>query len=167
MAKDYDIKDIQAALDLRREHQRVSLLRVQELERKVAALQSELQWQKSHNDSLREHSMHLQKRLQEEITQHNDLYRALEERKKFDDWLEEAYPETIEQYKAVMKLVEFMEDPPKQSPTRSPFNLGFGSRHILTEKFKQEWVSEMEAEKLKVEMENRSAKEKLKWGFKG
>ena len=150
MAKDYDIKDIQAALDLRREHQRDSLLRVQELERKVAALQSELQWQKSHNDSFREHSMHLQKRLQEEIAQHNDLYRALEERKKFDDWLKEAYPETIEQYKAVMKLVEFMEDPEKPDNKAYPGWTTYGSgNQILTEKFKQQWLVEMEMEKLK------------------
>lgn len=147
MAKDYDFKDLQEALERQRLSQRDKPFLETEnqmMVEQIKKMQKELhffhdKWQSA------------ERRLQEEMRQHNDLYRALEERKKFDDWLKEVYPEVVEQYKAAMRLVEFMEDPPK--PTVR--NQGSIFSQSVIEKFKQQWVIEAEHDKLIAELKKK------------
>lgn len=56
-----------------------------------------------------------------EMEAHNAMHRELAQRKAFDDWLRDVYPEVIEQYKAAMQLIKFMEDPPAPAPQIQAF----------------------------------------------
>lgn len=68
-------------------------------------------------------------------------FREIQQRKHFDDWLRETYPDIIAQYKAVMDLVEFMEDPPPPTITRNT--------RINTSRHQFGWDQDIEARRLK------------------
>lgn len=146
MAKDYDYRDIQNALNHKRQQQETTPFKDAE----IAALKNQVGALRDQVRSMIAQLQESDRRLREEMRHHNDLYKALEARKAFDDWLKEVYPETIEQYKAAMKLVEFMEDPPKPEP--NPFGRWstWGSDSTLIERFKQQWFVEDEAEKERI-----------------
>lgn len=151
MAKDYDYRDIQDALDRKRQQQETTPFKDAE----IAALKNQVGALRDQVRSMIAQLQESDRRLREEMRHHNDLYKALEARKAFDDWLKEVYPETIEQYKAAMKLVEFMEDPPK--PESGGFTRGNYWGSSLVERFKQQWFVEGEIEKAKIEAEAKMA----------
>ena len=147
MARDYTRSDLQAALNRQTQVQQSPEF----LRAKIDSLEDQLRWAKTQIADQNRYVVHLRKQIWDEQQTHNELHRALQERKDFDQWLKDVYPEVIAQYKAAMDLVEFMEDDPtKPNPNFFPnYYPSRGGKSILM----QQYQSIYELEKVKLEAE--------------
>lgn len=140
MAKDYDRSDLQAALNRHTQYQQDPAV----LRAKIDSLEDQLRWAKTQIADQNRYMVHLQKQIWDEQQTHNELHRTLQERKDFDQWLKDVYPEVIAQYKAAMDLVKFMEEPEVKVTQR----IG-GGKSILMQQYQSIYELENEIKKLK------------------
>lgn len=145
----YSRTDLNAAMNA--QTQKMTLeQKVYMLEAKISQLESEKEWLRMQMKSQTEYTNHLQRQILEEQRTANELHTILQQRKEFDQWLKDVYPEAIAQYKAAMDLVKFMEDEPKPEPKSGyqwGWNTGIGGKSILQQQYQN--AIELEIEKLK------------------